>query len=152
MPSLFTHLFVGGTLGTLGPTSPYSGRILVGAALCSALPDADAIGFWLGIPYNSVLGHRGISHSLVAAIIIGCCATSVIYRRLPDRRSLPTVAILTLATASHGLLDALTNGGLGIAFFAPFVNDRCFFFPGARSRLPPLVSGVSSPHEALMCF
>ena len=27
---------------------------------------------------------------------------------------------------SHGILDALTNGGLGIAFFAPFSNERYF--------------------------
>ena len=32
-----------------------------------------------------------------------------------------------LATASHGLLDALTNGGPGVAFFAPFDDTRYFF-------------------------
>lgn len=30
-------------------------------------------------------------------------------------------------TATHGLLDAMTNGGLGIAFFFPFDNTRYFF-------------------------
>jgi inner membrane protein len=29
--------------------------------------------------------------------------------------------------ASHGVLDAMTNGGLGVAFFAPFSNERYFF-------------------------
>jgi len=29
-------------------------------------------------------------------------------------------------TASHGLLDAFTNGGLGIAFLAPLYNERYF--------------------------
>jgi inner membrane protein len=29
---------------------------------------------------------------------------------------------LFLATASHGVLDAMTNGGLGVAFFSPFDN------------------------------
>jgi inner membrane protein len=33
---------------------------------------------------------------------------------------------LFLAAASHGLLDAMTNGGLGVAFFAPFDNTRYF--------------------------
>jgi inner membrane protein len=32
-----------------------------------------------------------------------------------------------LATASHGLLDALTNGGLGVAFLSPFDTTRYFF-------------------------
>jgi len=30
-------------------------------------------------------------------------------------------------TATHGLLDALTSGGLGIALLAPFDNTRYFF-------------------------
>ena len=34
---------------------------------------------------------------------------------------------LFASMASHGLIDALTNGGLGIAFFAPFSNERFFF-------------------------
>jgi inner membrane protein len=33
--------------------------------------------------------------------------------------------------ASHGVLDALTNGGHGIAFFSPFLNER-YFFVGAK--------------------
>lgn len=28
--------------------------------------------------------------------------------------------------SSHGLLDAMTNGGGGVAFFAPFNNERYF--------------------------
>ena len=32
------------------------------------------------------------------------------------------------ATASQGILGAMTNGGLGIAFFAPF-DDTRYFFP-----------------------
>ena len=31
-----------------------------------------------------------------------------------------------LATASHGFLDAMTDGGLGVAFFSPVDNTRCF--------------------------
>jgi len=36
-------------------------------------------------------------------------------------------AYLFLATASHGVLDAMTNGGLGVAFFSPFDNRRSRF-------------------------
>ncbi len=32
-----------------------------------------------------------------------------------------------LCLASHGPLDALTSGGLGIAFFSPFSDERYFF-------------------------
>lgn len=34
---------------------------------------------------------------------------------------------LFLCAASHGVLDALTDGGLGVAFFSPFDTSRYFF-------------------------
>jgi len=40
---------------------------------------------------------------------------------------LAVFTILSLAAISHGVLDAFTNGGLGIAFFWPFDNTRYFF-------------------------
>jgi inner membrane protein len=47
------------------------------------------------------------------------------------------IAHFFLVTASHGMLDAITNGGLGVAFFAPFDNSRHFF-----SWRPVLVSPI----------
>jgi len=44
---------------------------------------------------------------------------------------------LFLATASHGPLDAMTDGGLGVAFFSPFNNDR-YFFPWRPIRVSPI--------------
>jgi hypothetical protein len=49
----------------------------------------------------------------------------------------------TAVTASHGLLDALTNGGRGIAFFAPFSNHR-FFFPWRPIQVSPIGVGLFS--------
>jgi inner membrane protein len=47
----------------------------------------------------------------------------------------------TLIIASHGILDGFTNGGHGIAYFAPFINDRYFFSfnPLQVSTLSPKV-------------
>jgi inner membrane protein len=51
---------------------------------------------------------------------------------------------LFLSTLSHGILDALTSGGLGVAFFAPFDNSR-YFFPWRPIRVSPIsVSGFFS--------
>lgn len=36
-------------------------------------------------------------------------------------------AYLFVCAASHGLLDAVTNGGLGVGFFIPFSAKRYFF-------------------------
>ncbi|WP_460502464.1 metal-dependent hydrolase, partial [Hymenobacter agri] len=45
--------------------------------------------------------------------------------------------LLFLATASHGLLDAMTTGGLGVAFFSPWHLER-YFFPLRPIKVSPL--------------
>jgi inner membrane protein len=42
-----------------------------------------------------------------------------------------------MVTASHGLLDAFTNGGNGIALLSPITNDR-YFFPWTPIEVSPL--------------
>ena len=63
-------------------------------------------------PYWDMLGHRGLSHSLLVAVVLGVLVTAVVRRTLPES---PGPAKLWLfffvATASHGLLDAMTNAG-----------------------------------------
>ena len=46
------------------------------------------------------------------------------------------VDILFPRQASHGLLDAMTDGGPGVAFFAPFANRR-YFLPWTPIRVSP---------------
>jgi inner membrane protein len=68
--------------------------------------------------------------ALAAALILAAGAT----------RGMSRAALffyLFLATASHGALDALTNGGLGVAFLAPFDNHR-FFFPFHPIQVSPI--------------
>ncbi len=42
-----------------------------------------------------------------------------------------------LITASHGLLDAFTNGGKGVGFFIPFDNRR-YFLPWHPIQVSPI--------------
>lgn len=108
----------------LGPTR-VPPALTAAACAASALPDIDALGFLAGIPYGHPLGHRGFTHSIVFALLVGAAA-ALFYR--PLRASpLAAFAIVFLATASHGVLDAMTTGGLGVAFFSPFSNRRYFF-------------------------
>lgn len=89
------------------------------------LPDADVVAFKLGIPYAAPFGHRGAAHSLAVALAVGLLAAAL----PPGRTSrLRRFAFVAATVASHGVLDALTNGGLGVAFFWPFSAER-FFFP-----------------------
>jgi inner membrane protein len=109
-------------------------------ALCALAPDLDAVvSFLFGIPYSHVLGHRGLSHSLFVAALLATLVTAVARRNLAESPGTAKLWLFFfLATASHGFLDAMTNGGLGVAFFAPFSETR-YFLPWR----PILVSPIS---------
>ena len=104
-------------------------RFWAASAACAMLPDIDVIGFGFGIHYGDMLGHRGLTHSLAFALLIGIATVALLFREAsPFSRSWFSMIIyFFVVTASHGVLDALTNGGLGVAFFAPFSNTRYFF-------------------------
>jgi len=139
MASAFTHLLVGGALAGLGSRGVPGPRLAVVLGLLAVLPDADVIAFGFGIPYEHVLGHRGLSHSLAFAGLCGLF-TPLLARQslLPDgARWWRTASLGATATASHGVLDAMTNGGLGVAFLAPFSGAR-FFLPWRPLQVSPL--------------
>ena len=100
-------------------------------------PDLDVIGFRFGIHYSDFWGHRGVTHSLLFALIVAGVFGVWIGRNLPQTGRTRLFVYLFLATASHGLLDAMTNGGLGVAFFSPFENSR-YFFPFRPIRVSPI--------------
>jgi inner membrane protein len=134
MPTLISHPAVPLAAALLGGRK-VSGRLLVAGIIGSILPDADVIGFRLGIPYGHVMGHRGFSHSIVFALAIGLIAMFMA-RRLRSGRTAAFIFVF-ITTASHALLDALTSGGLGVALSAPFSNER-FFFPWRPIAVSPL--------------
>jgi inner membrane protein len=135
MPTILGHLAAAVALGTAfeGPSWPR--RAYLVGAVCSVLPDLDVIGLYFGVPYGSPFGHRGFSHSLLAAGLLAALATYACFQE--EQRSWRVFVYLTLATASHGMLDALTSGGLGIGFFEPFEHSRRFF-PWRPIRVSPL--------------
>ncbi len=111
------------------------------AAACSVLPDLDVIAFGLGISYRSIWGHRGFTHSLLFAVLAGCLIAWLAFRReelAAMKRSRVSLAIMfSLATVSHLVLDSLTDGGLGVAIFAPFDNTR-YFAPWRPIEVSPI--------------
>ncbi|ODU36982.1 MAG: hypothetical protein ABS92_14670 [Thiobacillus sp. SCN 63-374] len=124
MATPLSHLAVPLALSVaLGPDIVPPGLMMLALA-CAVLPDLDALGLWLGIPYDHPFGHRGITHSLpfaVALADVGALLAPALGVDVPI-----AFWVLLPSAASHGLLDALTNGGLGIALFAPFSNRRVF--------------------------
>ena len=92
-------------------------------AVLALLPDADVM--TLGtIPYGAPFGHRGASHSLVAAAVGGLLA-ALFARGLRVPRSARFGVLAGLVLASHGILDTMTyGGGRGVALLWPFEATR----------------------------
>jgi inner membrane protein len=107
----------------------------------SLLPDADVIGFPMGIAYGAPWGHRGATHSLVfaaaIAVVVGLVAKGA---RLAALR---TALIAWAVVTSHGLLDALTDGGRGCALLWPFSHER-FFASWRPLPVAPIGRGLLS--------
>jgi inner membrane protein len=139
MPTIMTHALVPLAVGyALGPTRVSRVTVIAGMVL-AMLPDADVIGFRFGVDYSADWGHRGASHSLLIAAVVAGVATALLR---PDRwRS--ALAFLWLSMALHGLLDTLTNGGLGAALLWPAADAR-FFAPYTPIRVSPIGAGFFS--------
>src|SRR5436309_15841304 len=142
MASALTHAFAAVPLTKTFSQPRRDWRFWTLAAASSILPDADVVGFAFGIEYGDLLGHRGLSHSLLFAALWSLLVVSCEYRRLMkfSRHWWSLVSQFFLVTVSHGLLDAMTNGGLGVAFFSPFDTAR-YFFPCRPVLVSPI--GVS---------
>ncbi len=135
MPSVLTHPAVPLGLAVAYGQRYVSRRLLLASIGASVLPDADSLGLDLGIPYEHLLGHRGFSHSLCFALLLAVGA-ALLYRTLRASRS-AAFAVVFISCASHGLLDALTSGGLGVALLSPFSNHR-YFLPWRPIAVSPL--------------
>ncbi|MBB6612284.1 metal-dependent hydrolase [Pontibacter sp. Tf4] len=142
MASAFAHALAALTIGKAYPNKYTSAKFWVLGAFCTIVPDADVVMFKFGVPYEHLFGHRGFSHSLVFALLLGIDVTIVFFRntRFGSKQGFLLVLYFTLCTASHILLDALTNGGLGVAIFAPFDNTR-YFLPWRPIQVSPIGVG-----------
>jgi len=145
MPTIITHAVFSGATGW-NWTSERRMRTVLAGVLISMLPDIDVIAFAFGIPYRHPLGHRGITHSLAFAVLSASIALAIV--RKSDGASIRAWGFLLVAAASHPLLDALTNGGRGVALLAPFSNER-FFAPFRPIEVSPIgLDAFLSPRGA----
>ncbi len=128
MPTIFTHAVIGSAVAKLAARPSLHLPTVIACALLAVLPDIDGLFFGV-IPYAHTFGHRGFTHSLLFAALSGLLtALCFVWGEWISLDELARYALLFAgATASHGLLDAFTSGGLGVAFFAPFDTSRYFF-------------------------
>lgn len=144
MCSVITHPVVPVAISVLFPEGTVSKQMILAGAICSIIPDLDVIGFRFGVRYGDLLGHRGLTHSILFAAALGALLTFTLFHSVEVSR-LTIFLFLFLSTLSHPVLDAMTNGGLGVALFAPFSNER-YFFPWRPIEVSPIgVSRFFSP-------
>jgi inner membrane protein len=143
MASIMSHAVAASSLGTVGsPQLRMPARYWVALAIVAALPDADVVAFTLGVPYGNMLGHRGITHSLPFAAVLAALVVRLLFRGREWHRAWPRLwLVYFVAIASHGVLDAMTTGGQGIAFFAPFSAAR-WHFPWRPILVSPIGVGA----------
>jgi len=128
MASGITHLFTAVALGKTFAAEKMPPRFWVLAIVCALVPDIDVLGFYYGIRYADAFGHRGFTHSLFFALLLSLVVVAAAFRRVPafSKQWLGLAGFFFVATASHGVLDAMTDKGYGIAFFLPFDSTRYF--------------------------
>ena len=125
MPMTTTHALLPIAVAVAVARRPVPWRLVLVAAVAAAAPDIDGLfKRLLSVPPDSIYSHRGATHSLFAAIIAGLLAAALHrWLRVP---ALTAGVVIGAAMASHGLLDMMTDGGQGVAYFWPFSPVRYF--------------------------
>jgi len=143
MPSMVTHAAVGVAAAAAFAPRSVAGFFQPASVLCATVQDLDVIGFYFGLPYGHILGHRGFTHSLFLGLFAGLLLSALLSR---DEGAFSKgwffyLFFFFLVWASHGVLDALTRGGRGAALLWPFDNHRIFF---SWTPIPISPIGLSS--------
>ncbi|GAB3348681.1 metal-dependent hydrolase [Lysobacter tyrosinilyticus] len=141
MPTVLTHAIVPLALGAALGKRTIPRRLLIAGAMAAMLPDFDVVAFKFGIAYADDFGHRGASHSLLFAVCVGLLGAFGA-GALQCKRTLAGCWLFA-CTASHPLLDALTNGGLGVALMWPW-SDARLFAPWRPIAVSPIGAGFFS--------
>jgi len=145
MPLTTTHALVPCAVGLAFSQRPTRWRLIVAAAVASALPDADwfAQHLW-NLPGASIYSHRGAAHSLFAALAAGLLAAAL-HKRLRVS-SLTAAVAVAAAMASHGVLDMMTDSGRPVAYLWPLSSVRLWAdwrpIHSSPVHLQSLVAGI----------
>ena len=85
MASAFSHAVAAAAIGSAF-APPRSARFWIYGVICAVIPDVDVTGFALEVNYEDVIGHRGLTHSILFAAVLGAVGASMI-RRTEQARS-----------------------------------------------------------------
>ena len=130
MPSSIAHAAAGLAVATAFRPGGATRRYWWAAGLCAVLPDLDAIGRPFAGAHGDLAilgGHRGFTHSIAFAVMLGAIVAWGFFREQRHLARARLSICFALATASHGLLDALNTRGEGVKLFSPFSDRRIEF-------------------------
>ncbi|MEX2643977.1 MAG: metal-dependent hydrolase [Acetobacterales bacterium] len=127
----FTQGLLGAAIGQSGFRQRLGRAAIVAGGVLAMTPDVDLFASMLSGagPLEASLQHRGITHSVPFALVMGPVAGYLLW--LAHRRLAPSatrqdmaawMGLGLLALLSHGLLDAMTS--YGTQLLAPFSNRR----------------------------
>lgn len=127
MPSSLSHAMVAVTLGSLVAPRNLLRPFLIIGATCAVVPDIDAIGrpfYGAAGDVQALGGHRGFTHSITFAALLGVVASSVtVIDRGWTGQRVRFGVFVAIATALHGVLDLFTSIGAitsPVQFLSPF--------------------------------
>ncbi|MEM9545953.1 MAG: metal-dependent hydrolase [Bacteroidota bacterium] len=137
MASVFGHAILAGAVGTSLKKELRQPKVFILGIICSIIPDADVLAFRFGIPYEGFWGHRGFTHSIVFGLLFGVLVMLFFHWKSTLKHKSLLAMYYSFCTVSHGILDGMTTGGMGIAYFSPFDTAR-YFLPFQVIQVSPL--------------
>jgi len=135
MATIITHPIIPLAAAYLIGREKISTRLIIFAGIASIIPDVDVISFNFGIGYGDPYGHRGFTHSVAFSVFLGLFAC--LFANYFKTTKTLIFSMIFIGASSHGILDALTDGGYGVAFFWPIDNSR-YFFPIRPIEVSPI--------------
>ena len=123
----FTHIALGACIGEAYFEKGFGKKAMLWGALAQSIPDIDFItSFWMTTP-ESLLAHRGFTHSILFALLIAPLF-ALIAEKIHRPHNIPFKKwLLFFATEVfvHLFIDAFNNYGIG--WFEPFSHARFSF-------------------------
>ena len=122
-----THIALGACVGELFFEKGFGKKAMLWGALAQSIPDIDFVSsLWMNTP-ESLLAHRGFTHSLVfAALIIPVFSMLANKIHKPHNITfLRWILFFTTSVLLHLFIDAFNNYGIG--WFEPFTDKRFTF-------------------------
>ena len=119
-----THILVGAATGQVFSTKDDKFKPLIWGAIAGSLPDLDSLFQFFISPVNSMLSHRGLSHSLLLWAICSPLLALLINKihKGNCQSYFKWLKISSIAWFSHIFLDVFNTYGTGI--FEPFSHVR----------------------------